>query len=103
MAGRASRVIRQQFLSEEMKPQIIQEIEDAAQELYAIRTERIELNKQEDEAQTNLVVAMEKHKLNVYKTGKLIVTIEPGKTKAKVKEAAAPEGEVEHDDGQEED
>ena len=84
---------KQAFLSEEMKPQVIKEVEDAAEELHEIRTERIAMNKREDDAQATLVSVMEKHKLDVYKfaNGALIVTIEPGKTKAKVKEAAKPE------------
>ena len=84
---------KQQFLTPEMEPQKIKEIEQAAEELYAIRTERIGLNKREEDAQTTLVSVMEKHTLSVYKLGKLIVTIEPGKTKAKVKEAAAPDND----------
>ena len=82
---------KQQFLAPEMAPQTIKEIDDAAEELYAVRSERIALNKKEDEAQATLVSVMEKHKQTVYKVGKLIVTIEPGKVKAKVKEAAAPD------------
>lgn len=91
---------KQQFLSDEMKPKKIKEIESAAEELYAVRTERISLNQKEDAAQTTLIAVMEKHKQTVYKVGHLIVTIEPGKTKAKVKEAAAPESD---DDAPEED
>jgi hypothetical protein len=95
---------KQIFLSKEMEPQKIKEIESAAEELYAVRSERIALNKKEDEAQTTLIAVMEKHKQTVYKLGKLIVTIEPGKVKAKVKEAAAPDSEDgEGDDGKEED
>jgi len=93
---------KQQFLSKEMEPRTIKEIESAAEELHAVRTERISLNQKEEGAQATLVAVMEKHKLSVYKLGKLIVTIEPGKVKAKVKEAAAPENEGD-DDGKEED
>lgn len=84
---------RQQFLDPSMAPHTIKEIESAAEELYAIRSERIAMNKKEDDAQTTLVAVMEKHHQTVYKLGKLIVMIEPGKVKAKVKEAAAPEAE----------
>ena len=93
----------QQFLSEDMKPKTIKEIESAAEELYAIRSERIAMNKKEDDAQTTLITVMEKHKQTVYKLGKLIVTIEPGKVKAKVKEAAAPDEDEGGDDDKEAD
>lgn len=92
---------KQQFLAPEMEPKKIKEIEDAANELFAVRTERISLNQTEEGAQATLVAVMEKHKLSVYKLGKLIVTIEPGKVKAKVKEAASREEEG--DDPPEED
>ena len=88
---------KQAFLSEEMQPKTIKEIADAAEELHKIRTERIALTKQEDAAQSVLISVMEKHKLDVYKfedgPRRLTVTIEPGKTKAKVREAAEPETE----------
>jgi len=83
---------QQPFLSEEMTPKTIKEIEDAAEELHAIRTERIALNRKEEEAQELLIRVMEKHELTVYKLGPLIATLEPGKTKAKVKEVASKEG-----------
>ena len=94
---------KQRFLSPDMEPKKIKEIESAAEELFAVRTERISLNQKEEGAQTTLVAVMEKHQLSVYKLGKLIVTIEQGKVKAKVKEAAAPEQESEGDGDSEED
>lgn len=89
----------QQFLSDEMKPKRIKEVEDAAEELHGVRTERIALNKKEEDSQATLISVMQKHKLDVYKFENLIVVIEPGKTKAKIKEAEAPK----EDPDQEED
>lgn len=86
---------KQAYLSKEMEPKTIEEIESAAEELQAIRLERIELTSKENEAQSTLVAVMGKHRLKVYKAGKLIVTIKQGKVKAKLKEAEVPEESAE--------
>lgn len=80
---------KQAFLSEEMEPKRIPEVEAAAENLHEIRTKRIKLNEEEDGAQALLVQVMEKHHLDAYKFETLMVTIEQGKTKAKVKEIEA--------------
>lgn len=89
---------KQAFLSQEMEPQRIKEVEDAAENLNEIRTQRIKLNKEEDDAQTTLIAVMEKHELQVYNFDSFIVTIEPGKTKAKVKDTRKPEDPAEKED-----
>jgi hypothetical protein len=90
---------KQAFLSDEMQPKTIKEVEDAADNLHSIRTERIGLNKREDDAQALLVSVMKKHELEVYKfaDGSMIVTLEQGKTKAKVKEVEESDSDKEED------
>ena len=86
-AGEANGSV-QQNLVPDVDGDRIPEIETAAEELYSIRTKRINLNADEDEAQTMLAGLMQEHELTIYKTkhGE-IVTLEPGKVKVKIRKA----------------
>lgn len=50
-----------------MTPKHIAEIEEAAEELRELRTQRMELGESEEKAQTALVEVMKKHKVSHYK------------------------------------
>jgi hypothetical protein len=61
--------LKQQYLSDEMKPVKIQEIVDAAEEYEGVRDSRMELTKQEVALQTKLLEVMKKNKLKFYNLG----------------------------------
>lgn len=73
---------------EGMEPVEIAEVTKAAEVYVDARDERMQLTEQEVEKQELLVTAMKKHGLDKYRTPDgLLVTLVPGKEKAKVKRA----------------
>ena len=63
----------------------VPEIQQAAASLLDLRTRRISLTKEESEAEASVVAAMEKSGREFYAHDGLEVTVQKGKTKAKVK------------------
>ena len=64
---------------------VIPEIQESAASLLDIRTRRIALTKEEDEAEKLVVKAMEKNDRDYYNHDGLEVTVSKGRSKAKVK------------------
>ena len=90
-----------QKMIEGTEPERIQEVEDSAESYRAIRDKRMTLTEDEVEANANLIEVMEKHNLTTYKTEHgQVVTIVPGKKKAKVKSVDTGE-EAESGNGEE--
>lgn len=69
-----------------MEPVDIPELTDAGEAYESAMQERVKRSKEETEAHDALLSVMHKHKRTVYRSPEgLIVTITPGKEKAKIK------------------
>jgi hypothetical protein len=77
---------KQQFLSEEMRPKTIKELDEAADDYVVKRDERMERQKPEKDAKALLMALMLKHNLKQYVFDGKMVFIEPGEPTVKVKD-----------------
>lgn len=77
-----------------MKPQHIAEVEELAEALRDVRTERMDLTQREVKAQDDLLGAMKKHKVREYRLGNLIFVVSDGKTKVRMKRVSDDEEEA---------
>lgn len=87
-----------------MTPKHIAEIEEAAEELRELRTQRMELGESEEKAQAALVEVMKKHKVTAYKIDDEYEAIVEAKERAfvrKIKKHTVP-GAKKAKDGEEE-
>lgn len=99
MAAKAKKP-KQQFLSSEMEPPRIKEIDSAADIYYDVMTDRCRLSKDEDEAKTNLIEKMKAHGLDLYETpdGLVVSILNKSNAKVKKKQDAEENGEVNSDE-----